>query len=171
MIVKNGELHILWHEFISVDLNDFFQTAAFHYFLDAAQLGHVDGAVQSALFLSTGSIKGVPRDPDKAVLYVSLSYPAHLSTTLNNPSMTSVSTAATTHRLKNIDKFDRFDKMSKCKCQVHLISIQYVLLFNMLLSFVGFPHFFRLLKQVSEMNGHLGFMVKDALQTYQRGSW
>uniref|UniRef100_A0A8C2PTH0 Uncharacterized protein n=1 Tax=Cyprinus carpio TaxID=7962 RepID=A0A8C2PTH0_CYPCA len=28
-----------------------------------------------------------------------------------------------------------------------------------------------LLKRVSEMNGHLGFMVKDALQTYQRGSW
>ncbi|XP_026054960.1 protein sel-1 homolog 3 [Carassius auratus] len=28
-----------------------------------------------------------------------------------------------------------------------------------------------LLKQVIEMNGHLGFMVKDALQTYQRGSW
>ncbi|XP_067302907.1 protein sel-1 homolog 3-like isoform X2 [Pseudorasbora parva] len=28
-----------------------------------------------------------------------------------------------------------------------------------------------LLKQVSETNGHLGFMVKEALQTYQRGSW
>ncbi|KAK2885928.1 hypothetical protein Q8A67_016765 [Cirrhinus molitorella] len=28
-----------------------------------------------------------------------------------------------------------------------------------------------LLKQASEINGHLGFMVKDALQTYQRGSW
>ncbi|XP_043080791.1 protein sel-1 homolog 3-like isoform X2 [Puntigrus tetrazona] len=28
-----------------------------------------------------------------------------------------------------------------------------------------------LLKQVSEMNGHLGFMVKEALQTYQGGSW
>lgn len=78
------------------DKPDSNETAAFHYFLDAAQLGHVDGAVQSALFLSTGSIKGVPRDPDKAVL---------------------------------------------------------------------------LLKQVSETNGHLGFMVKDALQTYQRGSW
>ncbi len=101
----------------------FFQTAAFHYFLDAAQLGHVDGAVQSALFLSTGSVQGVPRDQNKAVLYVSLIYSSHPNTTLNNPSMTSVSTTATTHRLKNIDKFDRFDKMSKCKCQGHLISI------------------------------------------------
>ncbi|KTF87660.1 hypothetical protein cypCar_00037654 [Cyprinus carpio] len=47
-------------------------TAAFHYFLHAAQLGHVDGAVQSALFLSTGSIQGVPRDQDKAVLHEAL---------------------------------------------------------------------------------------------------
>ncbi|XP_050953297.1 protein sel-1 homolog 3 isoform X2 [Labeo rohita] len=72
------------------------ETAAFHYFLEAAHLGHVEGAVHSALFLSTGAVQGVPRDQGKAVL---------------------------------------------------------------------------LLKQASEINGHLGFMVKDALQTYQRGSW
>ncbi|KAL0158879.1 hypothetical protein M9458_046955, partial [Cirrhinus mrigala] len=42
------------------------ETAAFHYFLEAAHLGHVDGAVQSALFLSTGAIQGVQRDQDKA---------------------------------------------------------------------------------------------------------
>lgn len=45
-----------------------FQTAAFHYFLRAAQLGHVDAAVQSASFLSTGTVQGVPKDQDKAVL-------------------------------------------------------------------------------------------------------
>lgn len=48
-----------------------FQTAAFHYFLEAAHLGHVEGAVHSALFLSTGAVQGVPRDQGKAVLYVS----------------------------------------------------------------------------------------------------
>ncbi|KTF87506.1 hypothetical protein cypCar_00030566 [Cyprinus carpio] len=97
-IVKDGRKAFRYFELAAQNgsRDGLFNTAAFHYFLDAAQLGHVDGAVQSALFLSTGSIKGVPRDPDKAVL---------------------------------------------------------------------------LLKQVSEMNGHLGFMVKDALQTYQRGSW
>ncbi|XP_067227793.1 protein sel-1 homolog 3-like isoform X1 [Chanodichthys erythropterus] len=80
----------------SPDKPDRNETAAFHYFLRAAQLGHVDAAVESASFLSTGTVQGVPRDQDKAVL---------------------------------------------------------------------------LLKQVSETNGHLGFMVKEALQTYQRGSW
>ncbi len=82
--------------------------------MDAAQLGHVDGAVQSAMFLSTGSVQGVQRDQDKAVLYVSHVYPSHPNTALNNPSMTSVSTAATIHRLKSIDKFDRFDQMYTC---------------------------------------------------------
>ncbi|XP_051961379.1 protein sel-1 homolog 3 isoform X1 [Xyrauchen texanus] len=72
------------------------ETAAFHYFLRAAQMGHIEGAVESALFLSSGTIQGVKRDQQKAVL---------------------------------------------------------------------------LLTRVSEFNGHLGFMVRKALQTYQRGSW
>ncbi|KAI7799767.1 putative protein sel-1-like protein 3-like [Triplophysa rosa] len=72
------------------------ETAAMQCFLRAAQLGHVEGAVESAAFLSTGTIRGVNRDEEKAVL---------------------------------------------------------------------------LLKRVSELNGHLGIMVKEALQTYQRGSW
>nr|XP_055045216.1 protein sel-1 homolog 3 isoform X1 [Misgurnus anguillicaudatus] len=72
------------------------ETAAFEYFHRAAQLGHVEGAVESASFLSSGMIRGVNRDQEKAVL---------------------------------------------------------------------------LLKRVSELNGHLGIMVKEALQTYQRGSW
>ncbi|TRY54908.1 hypothetical protein DNTS_021325 [Danionella cerebrum] len=72
------------------------ESGAFHYFLRAAHLGHVDGAIESASFLSTGDVSGVPRDPDKAV---------------------------------------------------------------------------GLLKQVSETNGNLGLVLKDALQTYQKGSW
>ncbi|KAK7131852.1 hypothetical protein R3I93_018421 [Phoxinus phoxinus] len=80
----------------SPDNPDRNETAAFQFFLRAAQLGHVDGAVEAASFLSTGTVRGVARDQHKAVL---------------------------------------------------------------------------LLKRVSEMNGHLGFMVKEALQTYQRGSW
>ncbi|KAG1936110.1 protein sel-1 [Pimephales promelas] len=80
----------------SPDQPDRNETAAFQFFLRAAQLGHVDGAVEAASFLSTGTVRGVARDQDKAVL---------------------------------------------------------------------------LLKRVSEVNGHLGFMVKEALQTYQRGSW
>lgn len=72
------------------------ETAAFQYFLRAAQLGHVEGAVESAAFLSSGTIRGVNRDQEKAVL---------------------------------------------------------------------------LLKRVSELNGHLGIMVKEALKTYQRRSW
>ncbi|XP_056305432.1 protein sel-1 homolog 3-like [Danio aesculapii] len=81
---------------LNPDKPDRNETAAFQYFLHAAQLGHVDGAVESASFLSTGTAPGVQRNQDKAVI---------------------------------------------------------------------------LLKQVSETNGHLGFRVKEALQTYQRGSW
>ncbi|XP_073795739.1 protein sel-1 homolog 3 isoform X1 [Danio rerio] len=81
---------------LNPDKPDRNETAAFQYFLRAAQLGHVGGAVESASFLSTGTAPGVQRNQNKAVI---------------------------------------------------------------------------LLKQVSETNGHLGFRVKEALQTYQRGSW
>ncbi|XP_072552705.1 protein sel-1 homolog 3 isoform X2 [Salminus brasiliensis] len=72
------------------------ETAAFQCFLKAGQLGHVEAAVEAALSLSRGTLAGVRRDPEKAVI---------------------------------------------------------------------------LLKQISEKNGYLGFTVREALKTYQRGSW
>ncbi|XP_066528001.1 protein sel-1 homolog 3 [Hoplias malabaricus] len=72
------------------------ETAAFHCFLKAGEMGHVEGAVEAASSLSRGMLPGVSRDSEKAVI---------------------------------------------------------------------------LLKPVSEMNGHLGFNVREALKTYQQGSW
>lgn len=43
------------------------QTAAFHYFLDAAQLGHTAASVEVAWYLATGSLQGAPQDADRAV--------------------------------------------------------------------------------------------------------
>lgn len=43
------------------------QTAAFHYFLDAAQLGHTTALVEVAWYLATGSLQGAPQDADRAV--------------------------------------------------------------------------------------------------------
>lgn len=43
------------------------QTAAFHYFLDAAQLGHTTASVEVAWYLATGSLQGAPQDADRAV--------------------------------------------------------------------------------------------------------
>ncbi|XP_075901467.1 protein sel-1 homolog 3 isoform X2 [Nelusetta ayraudi] len=43
------------------------ETAAFHYFLDAAQLGHTVASVEVAWYLATGSLQGAPRDADRAV--------------------------------------------------------------------------------------------------------
>lgn len=44
------------------------QTAAFHYFLDAAQLGHTAASVEVAWYLATGSLQEVPQDADRAVM-------------------------------------------------------------------------------------------------------
>ncbi|KAM9431987.1 protein sel-1 homolog 3 [Clarias gariepinus] len=43
------------------------ETAAFQCFLQAGELGHVDGAVEAASYLSRGHLQGVRRDPKKAV--------------------------------------------------------------------------------------------------------
>lgn len=44
------------------------QTAAFHYFLDAAQLGHTAASLEVAWYLATGSLQGAPQDVDRAVM-------------------------------------------------------------------------------------------------------
>ncbi|XP_035270956.1 protein sel-1 homolog 3-like [Anguilla anguilla] len=43
------------------------ETAAFQFFRRAAMLGHFDAAVMAAWYYATGSLDGVPRDPEKAV--------------------------------------------------------------------------------------------------------
>lgn len=43
------------------------------------------------------------------------------------------------------------------------------IMFNNLLFM--FWNSFRLLKRVCELNGHLGFMIKEALNAYLQGSW
>uniref|UniRef100_A0A8P4KDE9 Protein sel-1 homolog 3 n=1 Tax=Dicentrarchus labrax TaxID=13489 RepID=A0A8P4KDE9_DICLA len=72
------------------------ETAAFHQFLNAAQLGHIAASVEIARYLSTGSLEGVSQDVERAVI---------------------------------------------------------------------------MLKTVCEQNGHLGFMIREALQAYLQGSW
>ncbi|XP_062872157.1 protein sel-1 homolog 3 [Trichomycterus rosablanca] len=72
------------------------ETAAFRCFLKAGEMGHMEGAVEAALYLSKGTSPAPHRDPEKAV---------------------------------------------------------------------------RLLKPVSEKNGHLGFTLREALHAYQQGSW
>uniref|UniRef100_W5K039 SEL1L adaptor subunit of ERAD E3 ubiquitin ligase n=1 Tax=Astyanax mexicanus TaxID=7994 RepID=W5K039_ASTMX len=44
------------------------ETAAFQCFLKAGQLGHVEASVEAASYLSRGTIAGVHRDPEKAVI-------------------------------------------------------------------------------------------------------
>ncbi|KAI4880328.1 hypothetical protein NFI96_022637, partial [Prochilodus magdalenae] len=46
------------------------ETAAFECFLKAGEMGHVEGAVEAASYLSRGVLEGVRRDPEKAVMYV-----------------------------------------------------------------------------------------------------
>ncbi|KAJ7986538.1 hypothetical protein DPEC_G00340900 [Dallia pectoralis] len=44
------------------------ETAAFHLFLNSSLRGHVNGAVETAWYLSTGLLKGVVRDTERAVI-------------------------------------------------------------------------------------------------------
>ncbi|KAG9269234.1 hypothetical protein AMEX_G16239 [Astyanax mexicanus] len=44
------------------------ETAAFQCFLKAGQLGHVEASVEAASYLSRGTVAGVRRDPEKAVI-------------------------------------------------------------------------------------------------------
>uniref|UniRef100_A0A3B4VE07 Protein sel-1 homolog 3-like n=1 Tax=Seriola dumerili TaxID=41447 RepID=A0A3B4VE07_SERDU len=72
------------------------EMAAFQQFLNASRFGHVAASVEAAWYLSTGSLKGVSQDVERAVI---------------------------------------------------------------------------MLKKVCEQNGHLGFMIREALQAYLQGSW
>ncbi|XP_029939860.1 protein sel-1 homolog 3 isoform X2 [Salarias fasciatus] len=72
------------------------ESAAFRLFLNASRFGHVAASVEAAWYLSTGSLEGVSRDVQRAVI---------------------------------------------------------------------------ILKKVCEQNGHLGFMIRGALQAYLQGSW
>ncbi|XP_068176249.1 protein sel-1 homolog 3 [Antennarius striatus] len=72
------------------------ETAAFQEFLKASRFGHVGASVKAAWYLSTGSLKGVSQDVERAVI---------------------------------------------------------------------------MLKTVCEQNGHLGFMIREALQAYLQGFW
>ncbi|KAF7646549.1 hypothetical protein LDENG_00185830, partial [Lucifuga dentata] len=72
------------------------ETAAFQQFLNASGFGHASASVEAGWYLTTGSLEGVSRDVEKAVM---------------------------------------------------------------------------LLKRVCEKNGHLGYMIREALQAYLHGSW
>ncbi|CAJ1059924.1 protein sel-1 homolog 3 [Xyrichtys novacula] len=72
------------------------ETAAFQHFLGASWYGHIAGSVEAARYYSTGNLKGVSRDVERAVM---------------------------------------------------------------------------MLKKVCDQNGHLGFMIGEALQAYLQSSW
>lgn len=46
-----------------------------------------------------------------------------------------------------------------------------IMINNLLFMLLEFFLSFRLLKRVCELNGHLGFMIKEALNAYLQGSW